>query len=123
MDSSVGVVLLDSWVSVFSARARIALDEKGICYQKLEQDLTNKSSILVESNPVHKKIPVLIHNGKPICESSIIVEYIDETWKDTRPPLLPSDPYLKAQARFWADYVDKKVTFLSNNSLICKIAS
>ena len=36
------------------------------------------------------------------------IEYIDEVWKD-KSPLLPTDPYQRAQARFWADYVDKKV--------------
>ncbi|CAN4104365.1 unnamed protein product [Withania somnifera] len=59
-------------------------------------------------NPVHKQIPVLIHNGKPICESLIAVEYIDQVWKD-KAPLLPSDPYDRAQARFWADYGNKKL--------------
>ena len=64
--------------------------------------------LINEMNPVHKKIPVLIHNGKAISESLVIVEYIDEVWKD-KSPLLPTDPYQRAQARFWADYVDKKV--------------
>ncbi|MCE3049677.1 Glutathione S-transferase 5 [Datura stramonium] len=59
-------------------------------------------------NPIHKKIPVLIHNGKPILESLIIVEYIDEVWKD-KSPLMPSDPYKRAHARFWVDYIGKKV--------------
>ncbi|KAL6315085.1 hypothetical protein AAG906_030939 [Vitis piasezkii] len=57
-------------------------------------------------NPVHKKILVLIHNGKPICESLIIVQYIDEVWND-KSPLLPTNPYQKDQSRFWADYIDK----------------
>ncbi|AES62875.1 hypothetical protein MTR_1g110250 [Medicago truncatula] len=37
-----------------------------------------------------KKIPVLINNGKPICESS--------------------SSYERAQARFWVDYIHNKVT-------------
>ncbi len=102
------VVLLDTWVSMFGTRARIALAEKGVRYEYKEQDLQNKSPLLLQMNPIHKKIPVLIHNGKPICESLIIVEYIDEVWKD-KAPLLPSDPYQRAQARFWADFVDNKV--------------
>ena len=93
---------------MFGMRARIALAEKGIKYEYMEQDLANKSSLLLEMNPVQKKIPVLIHNGRPICESLIIVEYIDMVWNN-KAPLLPSDPYDKVQARFWADFVDQKV--------------
>ncbi|CAL9172533.1 unnamed protein product, partial [Musa hybrid cultivar] len=103
------VVLLDFWASPFGQRCRIALAEKGVEYEYREEDIMrNKSSLLLESNPVYKKIPVLIHDGKPVCESLIIVQYIDEVWPD-RSPLLPADPYARAQARFWADFVDKKV--------------
>ncbi|GMY33515.1 probable glutathione S-transferase [Fagus crenata] len=102
------VVLLDFWPSMFGMRVRIALAEKGIKYEYKEEDLKNKSPLLLQMNPIHKKIPVLIHNGKPVCESLIIVQYIDEVWKD-KSPLLPSHPYQRAQARFWADFVDKKV--------------
>ncbi|XP_076899894.1 putative glutathione S-transferase [Bidens hawaiensis] len=103
------VILLDLWISVFGARVRIALAEKGVKYEYREEKLDDKSPLLLEMNPVHKKIPVLIHHGKPVCESNIIVQYIDETWHANSPPLLPSDPYLRAQARFWADFVDKKI--------------
>ncbi|XP_043717851.1 probable glutathione S-transferase [Telopea speciosissima] len=89
-------------------RVKIALAEKGIKYECKEEDLQDKSPLLLKMNPVNKKIPVLIHNGKPICESLVIVQYIDEVWKETS-PLLPSDPYLRAQARFWADFIDNKV--------------
>ncbi|XP_022982642.1 probable glutathione S-transferase [Cucurbita maxima] len=102
------VKLLDFWPSMFGMRVKVALAMKGVAYEYVEQDLRNKSPLLLEMNPIHKKIPVLVHNGKPICESSIIVQYIDETWKN-RAPLLPSDPYERAQARFWVDFIDKKV--------------
>ncbi|KAL9437903.1 hypothetical protein AB3S75_023718 [Citrus x aurantiifolia] len=102
------VILLDFWASMFGIRVRIALAEKGVKYEYKEQDLFNKSPLLLQMNPVHKKIPVLIHNGKSVCESSIIVQYIDEVWKD-KAPLLPYDPYQRAQARFWVDFIDKKI--------------
>lgn len=97
------VVLLDFWPSLYGMRVRIALAEKGVQYEAKEENilLLEKSPQLLEMNPVHKKIPVLIHNGKPVC-------YIDEVWNHNS-PLLPSDPYQKAQAMFWADYIDKKV--------------
>ena len=104
------VILLDFWASMYGMKVRIALAEKGVSYIYKEEDLRNKSPLLLEMNPVHNKIPVLIHNGKPICDSSIIVEYIDEVWKD-KAPLLPSDAYGKARARFMSDFIDKKVTF------------
>ncbi|CAN1774835.1 Probable glutathione S-transferase parC [Linum perenne] len=59
-------------------------------------------------NPVHSKIPVLIHRGKPICESLIIIHYIDEVWAH-KSPALPSLPFQRSHARFWADYIDNKV--------------
>lgn len=112
------VILLDCWTSMFGMRTRIALAEKGIKYDYREEDLSNKSSLLLEMNPVHKKVPVLIHNGKPVCESLIQIEYIDETWPDKN-PLLPSDPHKRAHAKFWADIIDKKVyNYLFKNSSV-----
>ncbi|XP_022732904.1 probable glutathione S-transferase [Durio zibethinus] len=73
-----------------------------------EEDLSNKNSLLLKVNPVHKQIPVLIHKGRPVSESLIIVQYIDEVWRDNS-PLLPSHPCDRANARFWADFVDKKI--------------
>ncbi|XP_073107715.1 glutathione S-transferase U25-like [Elaeis guineensis] len=102
------VVLLDFWTSPYALRVRIALAEKGVAYQHKEENLWDKSPLLLNSNPVHKKIPVLIHNGKPVCESLIILQYIDEVWSD-RCPLLPKDPQQRANVRFWADFFEKKI--------------
>ena len=75
----------------------------------MEEDLKNKSSVLLEYNPIHKKVPILVLNGKPLIESLIILEYIDETWKNG-PRFLPEDPYKRAQIRFWCSFVHKQVS-------------
>ncbi|CAI0540380.1 unnamed protein product, partial [Linum tenue] len=55
----------------------------------------------------HKKIHVLIHNGKPISESLVILEYIEDIWKNNNQhPLLPEDPHARSTARFWMRFVD-----------------
>ncbi|XP_058073850.1 glutathione S-transferase U17-like [Magnolia sinica] len=101
------VKLLGAWPSPYVMRPRIALNLKSISYEFLEETFGSKSQLLLQSNPVYKKIPVLIHNDKPVCESLIIVQYIDEAWT-TGPTILPVDPYDRAIARFWATYIDDK---------------
>ncbi|XP_009608989.1 glutathione S-transferase U17-like [Nicotiana tomentosiformis] len=101
------VKVLGAWPSPYVMRPRIALNIKSVAYDILEEQFGSKSELLLKSNPVYKKIPVLIHDGKPISESLIIVQYIDEVW-NSGPSILPSDPYDRAIARFWATYIDDK---------------
>ncbi|KAL2939545.1 putative glutathione S-transferase parA [Bienertia sinuspersici] len=103
------LVLLDLWCSPYALRVKIALGEKGIIeYVCKEQDVFNKGSLLVEMNPIHKLVPVLVHNDKSICESLLILQYIDQVWVNPY-PLLPLDPYLRFEAQFWGDFIDKKI--------------
>eukprot|EP00253_Pinus_taeda_P010157 PITA_10157 len=111
------VKLLGVTLSPFVVRVCIALALKGVDYEFIQENFMHpKSELLLQSNPVHKKVPnpvhkkvpVLIHNGKPVCESMIIVQYIEEAWGNKEPNLMPKDPYDLAIARFWAAFVDDK---------------
>lgn len=103
------VILHGSFASPYSKRIELALKLKSIPYQFVQEDLQSKSQTLLRYNPVHKKIPVLVHNGKPISESLFIIEYIDETWRNG-PHLLPEDPYRRSKVRFWANYIQLHVS-------------
>ncbi|KMT10839.1 hypothetical protein BVRB_5g114920 [Beta vulgaris subsp. vulgaris] len=97
------------WASTYSKRVELALKLKGIHYEYVEEDLGNKSEALLKYNSAHKKVPVLVHNGKPLAESLVILEYIDEAWPNHFPRLLPEEPYQRAMVRFWASFLHNQL--------------
>ncbi|KAK9052122.1 hypothetical protein SSX86_028750 [Deinandra increscens subsp. villosa] len=108
MVKSSEIKLLGTAASPFVNRVQFVLKLKSIEYEYVDENLACKSELLLKSNPVYTKVPVLIHGNKPpIPESIIIVEYLDEIYPDIH-PMLPSDPLDRAQNRFWADYIDTK---------------
>ncbi|KAK4258392.1 hypothetical protein QN277_007847 [Acacia crassicarpa] len=108
--------VLSFWVSPYGLRVVWALKLKGVEYEYIEEDIFNKSNLLLQMNPVHKKVPVLIHHHKPICESLAIMEYIDETW--TQYPLMPQEPHQRALTRFWSSFADEKVAHAAVNAMM-----
>ncbi|KAK1267181.1 Glutathione S-transferase U10 [Acorus gramineus] len=102
-----GLKLHGMRLSPFCTRVELALKLKGVQFEYIQEDLNKKSDALLQYNPIHKKVPVLIHDGQPIVESLVILEYIDETWKEPR--LMSEDPHRRARIRFWANYYDKEV--------------
>ena len=102
------VKLHGMWASPYVKRVELALKIKGIPFEYVEEDLQHKSEAVLKYNPIYKAVPILVHNNKPIIESVIIIDYIDQTWKNVGPPLLPQDPYKRARVRFWAHYLEQE---------------
>lgn len=100
--------VLGGELSPFTARARLALELRGVPYELLDEPLgPRKSARLLAANPVYGKIPVLLlPDGRAICESAVIVQYLDDI--SSSPRLLPADPYDRAAHRFWTVFVDDR---------------
>ena len=57
------------------------------------------------------KVPVVKIGDQVVWESAIINEFVDEMFPET--PLMPADPFRKAQARIWIDYCNTR--FVDDN--------
>lgn len=92
-------ILYSYWRSSCSWRVRWALNIKGLPYQTRHVNLLKNeqnSDDYLTVNPFGR-VPTLVVNGKALSGSLAIVEWLDETWAMN--PLLPSDPWSKAQVR------------------------
>ena len=88
--------LYDAARCPYCARTRIVLVEKGIAYETVEIDLSDRPSWLFEMNPAGK-VPVLEEDGWILSESAVIAEYLNERYPE--PPLWPDDPGERAAGR------------------------
>jgi RNA polymerase-associated protein len=92
------LTLYDAPRCPYCARARIALAEKGLEYEVLEVDLSDRPQWIYEKNPTGR-VPVIEEDAWILPESSVILEYLEERYPE--PPLLPPDPADRALARVW----------------------
>ena len=93
--------------SVCSQKVRIALFEKDLEWHSHEVNIFAQE----QYEPAYLKfnpkgyVPTLIHDGKPIWESTLICEYLDEVF--VMPPLAPDDARARVDMRQWSKAVDE----------------
>ncbi len=90
------LTLYDAARCPYCARVRIVLAEKGVPYEAVAIDLSDRPAWLYEKNPLGK-VPVLEEDGWPLPESAVIDEFLNERYPE--PPLWPADPGERAAAR------------------------
>src|SRR5438552_6387407 len=94
--------------SVCAQKVRIALAEKGLEYREhlmtLRGDQFDEKYMKLNPNAV---VPTLVHDGRPVIESSVILYYVDEAFPN--PPLMPKDPHQRALVRQFNKLIDEYV--------------
>ncbi|WP_067868497.1 glutathione S-transferase family protein [Neptuniibacter marinus] len=96
-------------MSPCAQKVRIVLAEKGLDWTKHTVELSQKENlrpVYLALNPLGV-VPTLVDKGRPIIESSIICEYLDDTF--SAHSLKPSSSYQVAQMRLWMKHVDTKL--------------
>jgi glutathione S-transferase len=96
--------------STCSLKVRLCLEEKGLEWidrRLISKDHDHLSDWYLKLNP-NGVVPTLIHDGRPIYESSVIVQYLDQLYPDA--PLVPADAYGQAMMRAWLAFVDMVTT-------------
>src|ERR1700679_2211551 len=92
--------------SVCSVKVRVALEEKGLAFDGEVLDLQRGDQHRPEYAKLNPSevVPSLVQDGKVVIESTLIIEYLDEAFP--MPPLMPADPYARAQARLFMKKID-----------------
>jgi len=105
------LVLYQFPVSHYCEKIRWALDYKKRVYPDLVYTVKNlmPGPHVSTTKKLAKKtnVPILVHNGKVVQNSSDIISYLDDVFPKNA--LTPSDDTLKEEALAWERYFDKEV--------------
>lgn len=90
-------------ISNYYNKVKLALLEKGVSFEERRESLREKGEALLAASPLGK-IPYLGTGQGCLCESQVILEYLEATYPD--PPLLPREPYAAAKVRELVTFLD-----------------
>lgn len=93
------ITLISHHLCPYVQRAAIAMAEKGVPFERIDIDLSNKPDWFLAISPLGKT-PVLRVGDRAIFESAVILEYLEETQQN---PLHPADPLDRAAHRGWIE--------------------
>ena len=92
--------------SVCAAKVRLVLAEKALPWEGELLDLQRGDQHRADYRKLNPNavVPTLVHDGRVVIESTLIIEYLDEAFCDL--PLMPRDPHQRATARLWMKKID-----------------
>ena len=104
-------VLYNAPQSTCSQRVRYALHAKELSFGERKLDLFSGDQLKPEYLAINPNgvVPALIHDGVPIIDSAVILEYLEDILPDTA-PLRPKDPRDVARLRAMMRFIDEVPT-------------
>ena len=95
--------------SVCVCKVRLVLEHKGLEWIGHYVDIHKSEQFDPEYMKLNPKavVPTLVHDGKVVCESTVIMEYLNDIHPEQS--LIPEDPYLRTKMRIWTKGVDENV--------------
>lgn len=99
--------LYSGWFCPFVQRAWLVLEEKKIPYEYIEVNPYHKPDSLLKLNP-RGLVPTLQYDNKPLYESTVICQLLEEAYPDHGVSLLPKDVYDRARMRIWIDWITSR---------------
>ena len=97
------LTLHGSPISNYYNKVKLALLEKGVPFEEKLVNFRDKDEALLAQSPLGK-IPFLTTEQGCLCESQVLLEYIEAT--HPQPPLLPKDPFAAAKVRELVTFLD-----------------
>jgi maleylacetoacetate isomerase len=114
--------VFEGWRSSASWRVRWALALKRIPYERVLVDVATGEhhAVVAPFNPMHAVPTLVCEDGRILTESVAIIEWLDETHPE--PPLLPGDPWERAQVRSLVQLVNSGIHPLQNTGVVAAVS-
>jgi glutathione S-transferase len=104
--------LYHAHISTCSQKVRLCLAEKGLAWidhpiEFAKGEHLTPAYLALNPNGV---VPTIVQDGRPVIDSSVICEYLEEIAPDQGTALMPRDAFGRATVRAWLRYIEEVPT-------------
>lgn len=104
------LVLYNNAYSTCSQKVRLCLHEKQLAFTDRQINFRKQEHLAPDYLKINPNgvVPTLVHDGRPVVDSSVIMEYLDEEFPQAA--LTPATSYGRAEMRAWMRFFEEVPT-------------